>query len=316
VKEGLPLFPDAASTWARGVDHLYFYLLGVSGFFALLICVLIVVFAIRYRRSKGHQAVQIPGSLPLELFWMGVPLVLALSMFAWGAKLFVEVSNPPAGATEIHVVGKQWMWKIQHRGGQREIDELHVPLGEPVRLVMISQDVIHSFFVPAFRMKRDVLPGRYSTTWFQATRPGTYHLFCAEYCGTKHSHMVGRVHVLEPAEYERWLASTPVLEGPVDAGHRLFEALRCDTCHSPTSGPRGPDLAGLYGRQVALAGGGSVLADEGYLRQSILDPHALLTEGFEPLMPSYAGQVDEDQVLQLIAYLKSLGAAPAGGERR
>ena len=314
MEQDLPLFPEAASTIAREVDALYFYLTAVSAFFAVLIGGLVVGFAIRYRRRQRDEPPpeQIHGSTALELFWTLVPLALVISFFLWGAKLYVEGLRPPAGAMKIHVTGKQWMWKIQHPTGQREINELHVPVGVPIELVMISEDVLHDFYVPAFRKKLDVLPGRYSRTWFEATRVGEYHLFCAEYCGTKHSEMIGTVHVLEPGDYERWLAGGAGDETPVEAGERIFTAMRCDTCHDQGPGARGPALGGRFGGEVALDGGGTALFDADYVRESILDPRRKLSRGFQPLMPTYAGQLNEEQILALVAYIESL--PPEGGE--
>lgn len=307
---GIPLFPPSASTVAGEVDGLYFLLIGISVFFATLICALILVFAVRYRSRPGwNKAVAIEGSLPLELLWTVIPLAISLVIFFWGAKVFFHTSRIPPGAMRIDATAKQWMWKFQHPTGQREINALHVPLGVPIELRMISEDVIHSFFVPAFRVKRDVLPGRYSATWFEATRAGQYHLFCAEYCGTKHSQMIGSVYVLEPLDYERWLAGAVANETPRESGAKLFASLRCDTCHSSQSGARGPDLAGQFGKQVALAGGGSALFDAAYVRESILAPNAKLVAGFQPLMPTYTGQVNEEHLLNLVAYIESLAAA-------
>jgi len=230
-----------------------------------------------------------------------------MGIFGWGAWLYFSEYRPPAGALEVRVVAKQWMWKLQHPGGKREINELHVPVGQPVQLAMISEDVIHSFYVPAFRIKRDVLPGSYSECWFQATRTGEFHLFCAEYCGTNHSRMTGRVVVMEPAEYETWLSGGTSNEPPALAGKRLFEELRCVTCHMPGQGTmRGPPLDNVFGHDVKLKGGETVTADENYLRESILRPRAKIVEGFQPIMPSFDGQVDEEQLLHLIAYIKSL----------
>ncbi len=320
MPQELRLFPDSASTISDRVDTLFIFLCGTSIFFAALISVLVIVFAARYRRSrKGALATHIEGSLPLEIFWSAVPLGIAMLMFAWGAKLYFDTARPPAGALEITVTAKQWMWKLQHPEGPREINELHVPVGQPVRLSMISEDVIHSFYVPAFRIKRDVLPGRTSTAWFEATRTGSYHLFCAEYCGTKHSSMIGKVHVLEPEDYERWLAGVPAGETPRAAGERLFSALRCITCHHEGADARGPKLAGLLGSDVPLADGRVVVANEDYLRQSILEPNARIVAGFAApsIMPTFKGQVSEEQIQQLIAYLKSPATHAAGeGERR
>jgi cytochrome c oxidase subunit 2 len=309
--EGVPLFPPSASTVAPEVDALYFFLIGVSVFFSTLICALVIGFAVRYRRNAGAKAVPIEGSLPLELLWTAIPLAIALVIFGWGTKLFFDIARVPGDAMTIDVTGKQWMWKLQHPTGQREINDLHVPVGLPIKLRMISEDVIHSFYVPAFRIKRDVLPGRYSTAWFEATEPGTYHLFCAEYCGTKHSLMIGKVYALEPLEYQRWLSGAGTAESPREAGQKLFASLRCDTCHNPTSGARGPDLAGLFGGDVRLAGGGRTKFDADYVRESLLAPNAKIAEGFQPLMPSYQGQISEEHVLALVAYIESIGAQRA-----
>ena len=305
----LPLFPERASTIGAGVDHLFFYLLGVSVFFSTLIFALVFYFAIRYRRRlPSDKAEQIASSVPLELLWTFVPLCLVAVMFYWGASLFLRHAIAPAGAADIYVVGKQWMWKLQHAEGPREINELHVPAGRPFRLVMTSEDAIHSFFVPAFRIKQDVLPGRYTTLWFQATKPGRYHLFCTQYCGTNHARMGGWVHVMEPDAYQQWLSDHSIGAAMPVAGARLFADLGCGTCHQPDS-LRGPSLVGLYGRRVTLADGGSVVADEAYIGQSILNPAARLTQGFGPLMPTFQGQISEEDLFQLIAYVKSLSEA-------
>jgi cytochrome c oxidase subunit 2 len=313
----VPLFPPSASTVSGDVDGLYFMLVGVSVFFATLIWTLIFVFIVRYRRRPGwDRAVAIEGSLALELLWTFIPLAVALSIFVWSARLFFHMARVPAATMRIDVTGKQWMWKLQHPTGQREINELHVPVGAPIELRMISEDVIHSFFVPAFRIKRDVVPGRYATAWFEATKPGTYHLFCAEYCGTKHSQMIGKVHVLEHVDYESWLAGGLGTDSPREAGRKLFSSLRCDTCHHAESGARGPDLAGRFGAAVALEGGGAATFDADYVRRSVLDPTAQVVRGFQPLMPTYAGQVSEEQLLALVAYIESLGATQDDGERK
>lgn len=303
------LWPVSASSHSSEVDALYGFLVGVSVFFTLGIIAALVLFSVRYRRRPGHVASRIEGSLPLELLWTGIPLVIVLFIFAWGTKLFFEVSVPPEEAMQFQVTGKQWMWKIRHPTGQSEINSLHVPAGQKVVLTMISEDVNHSFYVPAFRVKKDVVPGLYSTLWFEATKVGTYHLFCAEYCGTKHSEMIGQVVVMDPAEYQTWLEGRPSEKDPVAAGALLFQNLRCDTCHNATSGARGPDLAGRFGGEVALNDGQKVRFDERHVRESILEPGKRLAAGFQPLMPSYQGQVSESDVLALIAYLKSLKAA-------
>ncbi len=303
----LPFFPQQASEQAAQVDALYFFLVAVAAFFSLLIGVLVVVFAVKFRRRHDDEiGVAIHGSLALELLWTFIPLGIAMVMFVWGAKVFFDLYRPPAGAMEIFVVGKQWMWKVQHADGQREINELHVPVGRPVKLIMGSEDVIHSYYIPAFRVKADVIPGRYNTLWFTATKPGRYHLFCTEYCGTKHSGMIGWVTAMEPADYQAWLSGGPATASPVAAGEKLFQDLGCASCHQGTT-PRGPSLAGVYGKTVELAGGGSVTADDAYVRESIVNPQAKVVAGFQPIMPTFQGLVSEEQLLQLIAYVRSLG---------
>ena len=308
MPQGLPLYPESASTVAGQVDALYWTWVAIAAFFSLLIAGAIFTFFIRYQRRRvGEVGHEDEGNLSLEIVWSAIPLVIALAMFGWGAKVFFTQSRPPADATEYFATGKQWMWKIQHPTGKREINNLHVPVGRPIKLTMISEDVIHSFYVPAFRVKADVLPGRYTTIWFEATKPGEYHLFCAEYCGTEHSLMGGTVTVMEQDEYEAWLAQEVVPGGgEAVSGERLFAALACDTCHRTGARARGPDLTGVYGSRVELADGSTVVADEGYLRESILTPTAKVVRGFQPLMPTFQGQVTEDQLLQLIQHIKSL----------
>ncbi len=308
--DSVPFFPPQASSMAAQTDWLYALSLGIALFFSLLIAGLLLSLAVRYEyRREVDRSNAVEESLGLELLWTAVPLALVMLLFFLGAKLFFALRRSPAEALEIHVVGRQWMWKVQHPNGRREINELHVPIGWPVRLRMISQDVIHSFFVPAFRVKQDVLPGRYSELWFTATRGGSYHLFCAEYCGTSHARMVGRVVALDPAEYQRWLSGFGAAQqppvSPQAAGAALFEKMGCAVCHRASDG-RAPTLEGLYGRRVLLADGRSVLADEEYLRKSILTPGWKLVAGFAPIMPAYAGRLDEEEILQLIAYIRSL----------
>ena len=304
-----PFFPDQASAQAGQVDALYFFLVAVASFFGLLIATLVVFFAVRYRRRhKDDVGVPIHGSLALELLWTIVPFFIVMVMFGWGAKVFFELYRPPAGAMEIQVVGKQWMWKIQHMSGHREINELHVPIGRPVKLIMGSEDVIHSFYIPAFRVKADVIPGRNNTLWFTATKPGRYHLFCAEYCGTKHSGMIGWVVAMQPADFQAWLGGGAAEDSPVAAGAKLFTDLACITCHQQDSQGRGPVLTNLFGHPVQLADGRRVIADEAYIRESIVNPHAKIVAGFAPLMPTFQGMVTEEQLLQLIAYVRSLSA--------
>lgn len=309
IDDGFRLLPEQASTHAPRVDLLYFFLLGLAVFFTVLIAALIVYFSIKYRRgnTRVDRTRGRGNALALEITWMVIPFLISMTIFGWGATLYFSSYRPPAGAMEIRVVAKQWMWKFQHPNGRREINALHVPLGQPVKLTMISEDVIHSLFVPAFRIKRDVLPGSYGTCWFEATRTGEFHLFCAEYCGTNHSRMTGSVVVMELAEYEAWLGGGLANKSPAVAGKQLFEQLRCVTCHMPDVAPvRGPPLQNVYGHEVILKGGQTVTADENYLRESILRPGAKVVKGYEPIMPSFDGQVDEEQLIQLIAYIKSL----------
>jgi cytochrome c oxidase subunit II len=310
-----PFFPQQASAQAAQVDGIYFFMVAVSAFFSILIATLVVIFAVKYRRRHrdeiGHA---IHGSLALELMWTIIPFGIVMVMFAWGAKVFFEIYRPPVGAMEIYVVGKQWMWKVQHMDGQREINELHVPVGRPVKLIMGSEDVLHSYYIPDFRVKADVIPGRYNVLWFTATKAGTYHLFCAEYCGTKHSGMVGSVIAMEPQDFQAWLGGGKASESPVAAGEKLFQDLTCSTCHMMGSQGRGPMLTNLFGKPVELQNGTSVVADEGYIRESIVNPQAKVVAGFQPIMPTFQGLVTEEQLLQLISYVRSLsqqGAAPA-----
>ena len=310
-----PFFPEQASAQAGQVDGIYFFMVAVSAFFSLLIAGLVVFFAVKYRRRHREEVgVAIHGSLALELLWTIIPFFIVMVMFAWGAKVFFDIYRPPAGAMEIYVVGKQWMWKVQHMDGQREINELHVPVGRPVKLIMGSEDVLHSYFIPQFRVKADVIPGRYNVLWFTATKAGSYDLFCAEYCGTKHSGMIGKIIAMEPADFQAWLSGGRAEDSPVAAGQKLFSDLACNTCHLSESQGRGPVLTNLFGKTVELQGGGTAVVDEAYIRESIVNPQAKIVAGFQPIMPTFQGLVSEEQLLQLIAYVKSLspqGGAPA-----
>jgi cytochrome c oxidase subunit 2 len=308
-----PLFPESASTMAPRVDALYFFLIAVAVFFSLLIAGLIVYFAVRYRRRTPEGVgANMHGALLLELVWTIIPALIAAVIFVWGASVFFAMSRPPDETLNIYVVGKQWMWKFQHLDGQREINELHVPVGRAVKLIMTSEDVIHDVFVPAFRVKADVLPGRYTSIWFQATKPGRYHLFCAEYCGTRHSAMVGEVIVMDPSEYQAWLSGGAPEGSLASAGEQLFQSLACNTCHRSDSQGRGPVLQGLFGKTVRLQSGESILADEAYIRESILHPSAKITADFQPIMPAFQGLVSEEQLLELVEYVKSLSTQQQG----
>ncbi|HEY7616449.1 MAG TPA: cytochrome c oxidase subunit II [Terriglobales bacterium] len=310
--ENFPLWPVRASTMAGQVDALYIFLVALSAFMSVAIFTMVLIFALRYRRRRGVEAEQIEGSTALELTWSIIPLLVFLFIFVWSAVIYFRLRTPPQGATTVYVVAKQWMWKLQHEEGQREINELHVPTGRDVKLIMTSQDVIHSFFVPAFRIKQDVLPGRYTIAWFRATRPGTYHLFCAEYCGTQHSGMIGQVVVMEPSQYEAWLSGGGAAGSLAESGLTIFQQLGCSTCHRSDTQGRGPDLAGLFGKSVQLDDGRMVPADESYIRESILTPASKIVSGFKPIMPTFQGLVSEDQVNALVAYVKSLSRPPKG----
>ena len=307
------LWPEQASTFAARVDGLYGFLLGVSVFFSGLIFLLLLYFAITYRRRPGHvRAQHVRTNTWLEATWILIPLALTMVIFVWGAKLYAMVMlAPPENALEVYATGKQWMWKFQHPDWQREIDELHVPVGHPVKMTMTSQDVIHSFYVPAFRIKMDVVPGQYTSIWFEASKPGVYHLFCAEYCGTAHSRMVGRVVALPPTQYQEWLRSNRVAESMATTGAQLFQQMGCAVCHG--AGSLAPPLEGVFGSSMQLQGGETVLADEAYMRESILHPRAKMVAGYAPIMPTFQGQLSEEELAQLVAYIKSLARQPAGG---
>jgi cytochrome c oxidase subunit II len=293
---------------AADVDALYIFLCAITVFFSVLIAGLLIYFAIRYRRrSEVELPEPITGSTKLEILWTVIPFILTMVIFGWGAKVFFTLSRAPSDAMPIYVTGKQWMWKLQYLEGRREINELHVPVDRAVRLIMSSEDVIHSFYVPAFRVKADVLPGRYTSIWFRASRPGEYHLFCAEYCGTKHSGMIGRVVVMEPSDYQTWLDGGPGGESMTARGQSLFQDLSCHTCHKPDGTGRGPVLGGIVGKPVALQTGQTVVADENYIRESILNPGAKVVAGYQPVMPAFQGLINEESLSQIIAYLKSLG---------
>lgn len=302
----IPLFPERASIMADRVDALFVFLSAVTGTMGVLVTVLIIYFTVKYRRrSEGERTPRILGSLRIELFWSIAPLFVFLVMFVWGASIFTAAARPPDDALDVYVVGKQWMWKLQHADGQREINDLHVPVNRPVRLTLTSEDVIHDYFVPAFRTHIDVIPGRYVVTWFQADRVGTYDVYCSQYCGTNHSGMIGTVTVMAPAEYERWQSGRA--EGSLALqGRKLFLKLQCITCHSADARARAPVLERLYARPVALRDGRTVLADDAYLRESVLYPAAKVVQGFEPIMPTFKGQVGEEELIELIAYIKSL----------
>jgi cytochrome c oxidase subunit 2 len=234
-------------------------------------------------------------------------------MFFWGANVYFDQMHAPANSMEIFVTGKQWMWKFQHPTGKKEINDLHVPAGRPIKLIMATEDVIHDFYVPAFRVKMDVMPGKYNTSWFHATKTGEYHLFCNQYCGKDHAKMVGRIIVQTPEDYELWLSGGNRNESPLQSGERLFSQWACNTCHLGGAQARGPALAGVFGRNVILQGGRVVTADETYLRESILIPTAKIVDGYQPIMPTFKGLLSEEQVMNLVSYIKTMQPEGATG---
>ncbi|MGE0104367.1 MAG: cytochrome c oxidase subunit II [Blastocatellales bacterium] len=304
----IPFMPEQASTFAWEVDLFYLFLAALTAFFSIGVAIFATVFMIKYKRRRADEIPeQVEGAMALEITWTVIPFLISMFIFAWGAKLYYQMYKPPTEALEIFVTGKQWMWRAQHPDGMREINMLHVPVGRRVKLTMTSEDVLHSYFIPAFRTKADVVPGRYTTTWFEPTKPGTYHLFCAEYCGTQHSGMIGSVVVMDPADYQAWLSGGTKEASPSAAGQKLFASLACNTCHYEENRGRGPTLVGLYGTEVKLANGSTVIADDAYIRESILMPGAKVVGGYSPIMPTFQGQISEEQILQIIAYLKSIG---------
>ncbi|HXF42798.1 MAG TPA: cytochrome c oxidase subunit II [Pyrinomonadaceae bacterium] len=309
----VPLFPDSASTFSWQVDALYFYLIIISIAFAVPIIAAIFFFAIKYReKEKFATPEELHGSLVLETAWTIVPFIVSMTIFLGGAIVYYEQYRIPDEAMDVYVVGKQWMWKVQHPTGQREINELHVPIGRKVRLTMTTEDVLHSFYIPAFRTKADVVPGRYTYMWFEATKPGKYHLYCAEYCGLNHSGMGGWIYAMEPKDYENWLAGNVTGQTPVEAGRDLFEnKLGCASCHAGGPSQRGAKLEGIYMKPVKLVGGQTVIADDDYIRNSILNPSSQIVEGYQPIMPTFKGQVTEEQLMYLVAYIKSLSGVTA-----
>jgi cytochrome c oxidase subunit 2 len=318
VQSQLPIYPEQASNFAPQVDSLMVFITAICLFFGVAITTAIIVFFFKYHR-KTPNAVGIPihGDMRLETAWMVIPLFLAMAMFGWGAVVYVDYRNAPPDTLDIYVIGKQWMWKAQQPSGLKEINELHVPVGRNIRLVMASEDVIHDFFVPAFRVKMDVVPGHYNTMWFRPTKAGRYHFFCSQYCGTNHALMGGWVTVMEPSDYAAWLSGSGAQGDPAVAGEKLFVERACSTCHVADGTGRGPSLNGLFGAKVLLADGASITANEAYIRESILQPNAKIVARYTPLMPTYQGQLTEEQILALIAYVKSLQSqpAPAAGKK-
>lgn len=304
---GIPIFPDQASTFAQDVDALYFFIIAVSAFFAIGVAIAVIYFGIRYHKTHdGEIGARIEGNLPLELLWSVIPTIIAMVMFGWGASIYFHLRRPPAEAMHIYAVGKQWMWKFQHLEGQREINELHIPAGRPVKITISSEDVLHSLFFPAFRTKMDAIPGRYTELWFDAQTPGSYHIFCAEYCGTNHAGMIGTVTVMEPAQYQAWLQGGGMEGTLAQRGAKQFADLACSTCHLDSGQGRGPSLHDIVGKPVELQDGTTVVVDEAYLRESILNSQAKVVKGFQPLMPTFQGLISEENLVALIEHVKSL----------
>jgi cytochrome c oxidase subunit II len=307
----LPFFPDQASSIAGSVDALVGFILLTCLFFAVLVVLLTIYAAFRYRRQKPLEVGDdVHGNLVLEIGWTVIPLFIALGIFAWGAVIYVQARTDPKDTLDIYVIGKQWMWRLEQPNGKREINELHVPVDRDVKLILGSEDVIHDFFVPAFRVKMDVVPGRYNTMWFHATKVGRYRFFCSQYCGTNHAVMGGWVTVMDPRDYAAWLSDESGEVSPVSAGEKLFTQLACNTCHLPDGSGRGPSLNGVYANKVLLADGSTVNADDAYIRESILQPKAKVVAGFVPVMPTFQGLVSEEQILNLTSYIKSLQSQP------
>ncbi|MFV0387362.1 MAG: cytochrome c oxidase subunit II [Pyrinomonadaceae bacterium] len=311
------IFPEQASSFAWNVDALFTYILTITLIFGIGTAIVITIFALKYKeREKYAHPHGLHGSVVVEATWTFIPFVIAMTIFVFGAFVYYKQYRPPANSMEIYVVGKQWMWKFQHGTGQREINELHVPAGQNIKLVMTTEDVIHDVFIPAFRTKADVVPGRYTYVWFNATKPGKYHLFCAEYCGLNHSGMTGWVYVMEKRDYQNWLAGNNTDQTPEQAGEDLFKnKLGCASCHTGGSDQRGPNLDNIVGKEVKFVGGGTQTVDDAYIRDSILNPAGHVVEGFQPIMPTFKGQVTEEQLVALVAYIKSLsgGAASTTG---
>jgi cytochrome c oxidase subunit 2 len=304
---GIPIFPEQASTFAKDVDALYFFILATCAFFAIGVSAAVVWLGIKYHKTHdGQIGARIEGNLPLELLWSVIPTIIAMFMFGWGASVFYHLRRPPDEALHLYAVGKQWMWKFQHLEGQREINELHIPAGRPVKITISSEDVLHSLYFPAFRTKMDAIPGRYTELWFEAKDPGVYHIFCTEYCGTNHAGMIGNVTVLEPAAYQAWLQGGGMEGTLAQRGAKLFNDLACSTCHVDTGTGRGPSLKDIMGTTVELQDGSTALIDEAYLRESILSSQAKIVKGFQPLMPTFQGLVSEENLVALIEHVKSM----------
>ena len=315
IGHALDFWPPAASASAVETDHLILSFTVLTLLLTVPIFVAFTWFALIYRKGvKADRRLTESRSSAIEMTWMIGPFLLTLFFFAWGAQMFMRHKTIPAGGLQISAIGRQWMWKFQHPGGQSEINDLHVPVGENVVMHMISQDVIHAFYLPALRIQMDVLPDRYTDLWFKADRPGAYHLFCSEYCGTDHSVMGGTLTVMEPAAYQQWLGASGSDLSLASAGETLFSSYGCSGCHQGQSTVRAPSLVGLYGKPVPLQDGGTVVADDSYIRDKILNPNNNLIAGYKQVMPSFKGVIPEDDLLRLVAYIKSTGTRTGSAE--
>ena len=303
----VPFFPPEASSLAPETDHLYFFLLGLSLFVMVFVFVPLTFFLFKYRRGRraNRAALNLPTNR-IEITWTVIPTLISLGIFGAGASVYFKEEVPPQHYLDVNVIGKQWMWKIQHPEGNSEINELHVPVNQAIKLTLGSEDVIHSFFIPAFRLKQDVVPGRFATEWFQPTRTGTYRFYCSEYCGMDHAKMEGFVYVMPPDEYKQWLEQAPPRNTLAQSGEKLYRILGCSGCHDGQTLVHAPPMEGLYGALVPLGDGTTVRADEKYLRESILQPASHTVAGYQPVMPAYQGRVSEEQLMELIAYIKSV----------
>ena len=312
-------FPESASTIAPMVDAIFWGLLGISTVMTLGLFVVITFFLIRYREKSDVDRTRSRLSPTyLEVTWTGIPILIFIGLFVWGAVVFARASKPPPDALPIYVVGLQWYWDVQHENGRHEIGDLHVPVGQPVQLIMTSADVIHDYYVPEMRIQRNAMPGKYSVQWFTATKPGKYRIFCNEYCGTKHGEMGGFVYAMAPDEYEDWLGAQGGTGQATlsETGAKLYRQFGCSGCHGANSSVHAPSLAGIYGHPVPLEDGSFVTADEQYLRDSILKPDSQIVAGYKPIMPSYQGQISEQNVIALVAYIKALGEPPTTADTK
>jgi cytochrome c oxidase subunit 2 len=303
----IPFWPDTASSSGHAVNSLFVAELALSVAIMLTVVTMMLYFASRYRKgSDASRADRVQKTWHFEIGWTAATLGMFLVLFVYGAQIYVWLFKAPRGDEEVYVVGKQWMWKVEHPGGQREIDAMHVPVGKVIRVVIASEDVIHSFYIPAFRLKHDVVPGTYETIWFKADKTGTFRLECTQYCGLQHATMQGKVVVMSQPDYAQWLTTQGVHESMAEEGEKLFRAHGCSGCHGDNSTVHAPSLAGLYGTFVHLQDGSVRYADEAYLRDCILNPRSFTVAGYPPIMPDFSGQLSESDLIRIVAYIQSL----------